>query len=89
MGDYDLSFYFDAPAREFAFVVGGAYVQGATPSPAGRTAPRERSRGSFCQPGIAMFHERYGDNADRRPDPDARQDIPATLLALKQLAEGA
>jgi hypothetical protein len=80
------------PGREFAFVVGGAFVRwGYTFAPRSEGTEVTESW-EFLPAGIALFHERYGDDApaqiaDRTRA--AREGIPSTLLALKQAAEAA
>jgi hypothetical protein len=78
------------PTQEFSFVVGAAFVRwGYTFAPTDEgTAVTESWE--FLPAGIAMFHERYGDDAaaqiaDRTRA--AREGIPVTLAALKQAAE--
>jgi hypothetical protein len=77
--------------REFAFLVGESYVRwGYTFTPVdGGT--RVTESWEFRPEGLAMFHQRYGaaaeaQIADRRAA--AHAGIPATLAALKRLAEG-
>lgn len=81
-----------APAQEFAFVVGAGFVRWDytfTPTAQGVEVTESWE---FLPAGIAMFHERYGDEgaaqiADRTRA--AREGIPVTLAALKQAAEAA
>lgn len=81
-----------APAQEFAFVVGGAFVRWRyrfTPTAEGTEVTESWE---FLPAGIAMFHESYGDDAvaqiaDRTRA--AHEGIPVTLAALKQVAEAA
>jgi hypothetical protein len=77
--------------EEFAFLVGGSYVRwGYTfePVPDGT---RLTESWHFLPAGIAMFHDKYGDRAEaeiaQRVEA-ARTGIPATLAALKRIAEG-
>ncbi|HET6699095.1 MAG TPA: SRPBCC family protein [Nocardioidaceae bacterium] len=77
--------------KEFAFLVGGSYVRwGYTfePVPEGT---RLTESWHFLPAGIAMFHDKYGDRAEaeiaQRVEA-ARTGIPATLAALKRIAEG-
>lgn len=77
--------------REFAWVVGGSYVRwGFTFAPVdGGT--RVTESWEFLPDGIAMFHERYGADAERqiRLRTEAAHDgIPATLAAIRAIAEG-
>jgi hypothetical protein len=76
--------------REFAFVVGEAWVRwGYTFEPAdGGT--RLTETWDFLPAGIARFRERFGDDAQRQIDDRTRaahEGIPATLAAIKRIAE--
>ena len=76
--------------REFAFLVGGAFARwGYTFRPvAGGTEVTESWE--FRPAGLAMFRERFGDEADAEitaRETAAHQGIPVTLAALKQAAE--
>lgn len=76
--------------REFAFVVGGSYVRwGFTFAPvAGGTLVTESWE--FLPEGIAMFRNRYGEDADQHiadRTRHAHEGIPATLAAIKRIAE--
>ncbi len=78
------------PGREFAFLVGGAWVRwGYTFTPVdGGT--RVTESWEFLPAGIARFEERYGPDAQAQiasRAEAARTGIPATLAALKQAAE--
>jgi hypothetical protein len=78
------------PGREFAFVVGGAWVRwGYTFTPVdGGT--RLTESWEFLPAGIARFHERYGAQAQAqiaRRTQEAHSGIPVTLAAIKQAAE--
>jgi Polyketide cyclase / dehydrase and lipid transport len=78
------------PGREFAFVVGGAWVRwGYTFTPVdGGT--RLTESWEFLPAGIARFEERYGAQAQAqiaRRTQDAHSGIPVTLAAIKQAAE--
>ncbi len=79
------------PGREFAFVVGGAHVRwGYTFAEAPEGTVLTESW-EFLPAGIAMFHERYGDDASAQiaaRTAAAHEGIPRTLAALKQAAEG-
>ncbi len=76
--------------REFAWVVGGSFVRWAfTLAPAG-TGTALTESWEFLPGGIAMFEEKFGDDAhvqiaDRTQQ--ALDGIPATLRAIKQIAE--
>lgn len=76
--------------REFAFVVGGSYVRwGFTFAPVeGGTVVTESWE--FLPEGLAMFAQRYGEDAPRQIADRTRaahEGIPATLAAIKRLAE--
>lgn len=76
--------------REFAFLVGRGYVRwGFTLAPAdGGTLLTESWE--FLPDGLAYFAERYGDAADAQiaaRTRDALEGIPATLAAIKRIAE--
>jgi hypothetical protein len=76
--------------REFAWAVGGSWVRwGYTLTPvAGGTELTESW--SFLPAGIARFHDRYGDDAQRQIDERTRaahEGIPATLEAIQRIAE--
>jgi Polyketide cyclase / dehydrase and lipid transport len=78
------------PGREFAFVVGGSYVRwGFTFAPVeGGTLVTESWE--FLPDGIAMFHSRHGEGAQQRiadRTREALEGIPATLAAIKRIAE--
>lgn len=76
--------------REFAWVVGGSFVRwGFTLAPAERGTTLTESW-EFLPAGIAMFEEKFGDEApgqitDRTDQ--ALDGIPKTLAAIKRIAE--
>jgi len=76
--------------REFAFVVGGAYVRwGFTMQPVPQ-GTRLTESWQFLPDGVAMFHERWGDDGPAQIMERTRQaheGIPATLGAVKRLVE--
>ena len=78
------------PGREFAWLVGGAWVRwGYTFTPVDR-GTRVTESWEFLPAGRARFEERYGAEApaqiaDRTEA--ARTGIPATLAAIKRIAE--
>ena len=78
------------PGREFAFLVGGAWVRWAytfTPADGGTQVTESWE---FLPAGIAGFEERYGSGAQAQiasRAEAARTGIPATLAALKRAAE--
>jgi Polyketide cyclase / dehydrase and lipid transport len=77
--------------REFAFIVGGAFVRWGysfTPVDGGTELTESWE---FLPGGIAMFHERYGEDAPAQiamRTEQAHQGIPITLAAVKRSAEG-
>jgi hypothetical protein len=80
------------PGREFAWLVGGAWVRwGYTFTPVdGGT--RLTESWEFRPAGIARFHERYGAEAEAQiaqRTEAARTGIPQTLAAIKKTAESA
>ncbi len=80
------------PGREFAWLVGGAWVRwGYTFTPVdGGT--RVTESWEFLPAGITRFQERYGAEGQAQIDDRARAartGIPATLAAIKQTAESA
>lgn len=78
--------------REFAWAVGGSFVRWGyllTPGVAGITLSETWE---FLPAGIAMFEEKYGDEAYAQITDRTRQaldSIPKTLAAIKQIAESA
>lgn len=78
--------------REFAWIVGGKFVRwGFTIEPADEGSVLTESW-TFLPDGLAMFREKFGENAEaeiaERTD-QAHAGIPATLAAIKQIAETA
>ena len=77
--------------REFAWIVGGDLVRWGyrlAPSAVGTTLTESWE---FLPGGIAMFHQRYGDDAEAQIADRTRQaldGIPRTLAAVKRVAEG-
>ncbi len=76
--------------REFAFMVGGAWVRwGYSFAPISEGTELTESW-EFLPPGIARFHERYGDEAQTQiteRTEAVRRGIPLTLAAIKKAAE--
>lgn len=76
--------------REFAWVVGGRFVRWGfvlTPADNGTTLTETWE---FLPEGIAMFGEKYGDEADAQIAERTQQalaGIPKTLAAIKRIAE--
>ncbi len=76
--------------REFAFVVGGSFVRWAYAFDATAGGTRLTESWEFLPEGIAMFHAKYGDDADTQiaeRTQAALHGIPATLAAIKRIAE--
>lgn len=78
------------PGREFAWIVGGRFVRwGFSLTPAGARTTLTESW-EFLPDGIAMFNEKYGDDAHKHIAARTRQaldGIPKTLAAIKRIAE--
>jgi len=76
--------------REFAWVVGGSFVRwGFTLVPAGLVTTLTESW-EFLPGGIAMFEEKFGEEANAQITDRTQQalvGIPKTLAAIKQIAE--
>jgi hypothetical protein len=76
--------------REFAFLVGGAWVRwGYSFVPVG-AGTRTTESWEFLPAGIARFKQRYGDDAETQiadRTEAARKGIPVTLAAIKKAAE--
>jgi hypothetical protein len=76
--------------REFAFLVGGSLVRwGFTFEPVA-DGTRVTESWEFLPAGIARFHERFGNDAPRQIEDRTRaahEGIPATLAAIKRIAE--
>lgn len=81
------------PGREFAWIVGQGFVRwsymlGALDDGA---ATELTETWEFTPEGLAAFAQRYGDDADREVQKRtemAHAGIPATLAAVKRIAEG-
>lgn len=77
--------------REFAFLVGDGFVRwGYTFEPAGEGTLLTESW-HFLPAGIEMFQQKYGEDAATEiaeRTRAARSGIPATLAAIKRIAEG-
>jgi len=76
--------------REFAWVVGGRFVRWSfSMAPAG-TGTTLTESWEFLPDGIAMFEERFGDEAEAQIADRTQQaldGIPQTLAAIKRIAE--
>ncbi len=80
------------PGREFAFLVGGAYVRWGFTFAEQAGGTRVTESWEFRPEGLQMFRERYGVQAQHEIDVRTRaahEGIPATLAAIKAIAEGA
>jgi hypothetical protein len=76
--------------REFAFVVGGAWVRWGYTFTAVDAGTQVTESWEFLPAGIARFHERYGDDAQAQISERtkaAHTGIPQTLAAIKKIAE--
>ena len=76
--------------REFAWVVGGSFVRWGFSLAAAETGTTLTESWAFLPGGIAMFEEKFGDQAhvqitDRTQQ--ALDGIPKTLAAIKRIAE--
>lgn len=81
------------PGREFAWVVGPGVVRwGYVLEPLGDgSSTRLTETWEFTAAGQEVFVERYGDDADAQIEQRTRaahEGIPATLAAIKRVAEG-
>ena len=77
--------------REFAWVVGGSYVRWGFTLTAVEGGTELTESWEFLPDGQAMFAERYGDAAPQQIADRTRaahEGIPATLAAVKRIAEG-
>ena len=79
--------------REFAWLVGGKYVRwGFILTPVGSGTTTLTETWEFLPEGIAMFGDKYGDEADTQIAERTQQaldGIPKTLAAIKRIAESA
>lgn len=76
--------------REFAWVVGGTFARWAYTLTPVEGGTRLTESWEFRPEGIAMFHDKYGTNAQAQIDTraeEAHASIPTTLAAIKKLAE--
>ena len=79
------------PGREFGWIVGQGYVHWSYTLEPVEGATRLTESWEFRPAGIAMFHVKYGDKAEqaiRNRTEAALTGIPATLAAIKTIAEG-
>jgi hypothetical protein len=78
--------------REFAFLVGGAWVRWGYSFAPVDAGTRITESWEFLPAGIARFKQRYGDDAETQiaeRTEAARNGIPVTLAAIKKAAEPA
>jgi uncharacterized protein YndB with AHSA1/START domain len=78
------------PGREFAWLVGAAYVRWGYTLVAVDGGTELTESWQFRPEGIAMFHEKYGDATQQQIDnrvEAAHEGIPRTLAAIKKIAE--
>lgn len=78
------------PGQEFAWMVGGSYVRWSYTFMPVDGGTRLTESWEFRPEGIAMFHDKYGTDAQHQIDERtnaARTGIPATLEAIKAIAE--
>ena len=78
------------PGREFAWVVGEGYVRWAYSLEPVDEGVRLTESWEFLPEGIARFHRVYGEDAERQIADRIRmahEGIPATLAAIKAIAE--
>jgi hypothetical protein len=76
--------------REFAFIVGGTYARWSYVFTLADGGTELTESWEFLPDGIAMFHERFGDEADAQianRAEAAHNGIPVTLAAIKEAAE--
>ena len=78
--------------REFAWVVGGRFVRWGFSFAPAETGTTLTESWEFLPGGIAMFEEKFGDQADVQIADRTQQafdGIPKTLAAIKRIAESA
>lgn len=78
------------PGKEFAFIVGGSYVRWGYAFTTVDGGTHVTESWEFLSGGAAMFEERFGADAGAQLANRAelaRTGIPATLAALKEIAE--
>jgi hypothetical protein len=76
--------------KEFAFIVGGAWIRWGYTFAAHNGGTQLTESWDFLPPGIARFHERFGDQAEAQiaeRSVAAHEGIPITLAAMKKAAE--
>jgi len=78
--------------REFTWIVGGSFVRWSFTFDPDGNATKLTESWQFLPTGIAMFQEKYADQAAAEIDARTRQvqdGIPRTLAAIKRIAETA
>ncbi|MGY1711683.1 SRPBCC family protein [Geodermatophilus sp. SYSU D00758] len=76
--------------REFAWVVGDGFVRWGFELEPADGGTRLTESWAFLPAGLAMFDRKYGDDAQRQVEQRTRaahEGIPATLAAIKRIAE--
>ncbi|KGJ80785.1 polyketide cyclase [Cryobacterium roopkundense] len=76
--------------REFAWVVGGSFVRWGFSFVAAETGTKLTESWEFLPDGIAMFEEKFGEDAHAQITDRTQQaldGIPKTLAAIKRIAE--
>ncbi|KFF58633.1 polyketide cyclase [Cryobacterium sp. MLB-32] len=76
--------------REFAWVVGGSFVRWGFSFTAAETGTILTESWEFLPDGIAMFEDKFGEDADAQIADRTQQalnGIPKTLAAIKRIAE--
>ena len=76
--------------REFAWVVGGSFVRWGFSFAAAETGTKLTESWEFLPDGIAMFEEKFGEDAHAQITDrtlQALDGIPKTLAAIKRIAE--
>ncbi len=78
------------PGREFAFAVNGSWARWGYTFDAVAEGTRVTEWWAFLPDGVAGFHQRYGEDAERQigiRQQAAKAGIPMTLAAIKAAAE--
>ena len=79
------------PGREFAWVVGGSFVRWGFRFATAEGGTTLTESWEFLPDGIAMFEDKFGDDAQAQITDRTQQafdGIPKTLAAIKRIAEG-
>ena len=78
------------PGREFAWVVGGSFVRWGFSFAAAKTGTILTESWEFLPDGLAMFEEKFGEDANAQITDRTQQafdGIPKTLAAIQRIAE--